>query len=152
MGTPYSRVYNSFLSKVTDYLYGSFTEEELTQDLTNLLDASIVEFEYPKINIRDKNNENQLFNANLSYDEIEIISYLMVERWLERQINDIQLIKQRFSNKDFQFTSQANHLIALMKNQERLQKKIVQLKRKYSYRKTSDQHNVADFSGLNSGD
>jgi hypothetical protein len=152
MGTPYSKVFNSFLGKITDYTYESYTNEELGGDLTSLLNSSIVEFEYPKVDIRDKNDDEQMFNIDLRIDEIEIISFLMVERWIERQVNNIELIKQRFSNKDFTYTSQANHLEALYKNQERLQKKVAILKTKYSYRQTGTHYNKPDYSGLSKGD
>lgn len=152
MSTPYSKVFNSFLGKITDYTYESYTDEELGVDLTSLLNSSIIEFEYPKVNIRDKDDDMQIFNCDLGIDEIEVLSYLMVERWIERQINNIELIKQRFSNKDFQYTSQANHLDALYKNQERVQKKVVSLKTRYSYRQTGLQYNKPDFSGLSKGD
>lgn len=123
MSTPYSKVFNSFLGKITDYTYESYTDEELGGDLTSLLNSAIVEFDYPKVDIRDKSDDEQCFNTDLGIDETEILSFIMVERWIERQINNIELIKHRFSNKDFQYTSQANHLDALYQNQERIQKK-----------------------------
>lgn len=152
MSTPYSIVFDSFLSKVTDYTFADYVDEELEDELTKLLNSAIIEFEYPKVNIRDKNDSSKLFNLDLSVDETEILGYLMVDRWMDRQIYDLNLFAQRFSTKEFQFTSQANHLDSLMENQKKLQTKIKSLKKKYSYRKMGDQYNVADFSGLSSGD
>ncbi|WP_342421907.1 hypothetical protein [Paenibacillus sp. FSL E2-0178] len=152
MSTPYSKVFHSFLGKITDYTYESYTDEELGGDLTSLLNSSIVEFDYPKVDIRDKDDDALLFNRDLGIDEIEILSFLMVERWIERQINNVELVKQRFSNKDFQYTSQANHLDALYKNQERVQKKVTTLKTKYSYRQTGSSYYKPDYSGLSKGD
>lgn len=152
MSTPYSTVYDSFLSKVTDYSYSNVTQDELESDLNKLLDSSISEFEYPKVNIRDKDNSLKMFNVDLGFDEIEILGYLMVDKWIDRQIYNLELFKQRFSTKDFSFTSQANHLDSLGDKQEKLQKKINTLKKKYSYRKMGDQYNIANFSGLSSGE
>ncbi|MFD0587815.1 hypothetical protein ACFQZE_07355 [Paenibacillus sp. GCM10027627] len=152
MSTPYSKVFSSYLSKITDYSYVHLNQDVLEDDLLNLLNSAIIEFEYPKVDIRDKDDVSKIFNTTLNVDEIEILAYLMIDRWMDSQIYNLNLFKQRFSNKDFQFTSQANHLDSLSENQAKLRVKISTLKKKYSYRKMGTYYNIADFSGLSSGD
>lgn len=148
MATPYAKVFDSFLSKIEDTRYSTFSEPDLIADLTKLLNAGIVNFEYPKINIFDKNDVGQIFNVDLSVFEVEIIGLLMKHEWLKREIYSTRTLEQMFSTSDFRLTSQAAHLEALLKLEKETRNEITTRKRKYSYR---GQNNRPDFSGL-SGD
>jgi hypothetical protein len=49
--TPFSKVYDSFLSKVTDDLYLELTELDTYEMLEELLITSIPKFEFPRIDL-----------------------------------------------------------------------------------------------------
>ena len=51
--TPFSDVYNSFLSKITDDMYMELTKEDTYKMLEDLLITSIPKFEFPRINLFD---------------------------------------------------------------------------------------------------
>lgn len=48
MGTSFTKVYNSFLSKITDDLYLELTPEDTIKDLRSLLINSLSGFEFPR--------------------------------------------------------------------------------------------------------
>ncbi|MBP3916378.1 hypothetical protein [Clostridium sp.] len=104
-------VYDSFLSKITDYDYLKLSEEDLNEELAMKLKSAIAKFI-----IADDIKINEMteqFNRELSYLEIEILAYGMVLSWVEPLVNNVETMKQRLSSKDFSVYSQAKHLAEL---------------------------------------
>lgn len=54
------------------------------------------------------------FQSELNDIEIVILGSLMLIEYYSPKINNLSLLKQSMSNKDFVLTSQANHLTGLM--------------------------------------
>jgi hypothetical protein len=88
--TPFSDVYESFLSKITDDMYMELTESDTYKILEDLLITSIPKFEFPRVNLFDyvKGHEDEetneyivgYFNTLLNIEEINILStYMIVE-------------------------------------------------------------------------
>ena len=50
MGTSFTKIYDSFLSKVTDDMYMEMTELDTFRLLEDFLKAAIQKFEFPRIN------------------------------------------------------------------------------------------------------
>lgn len=144
MSTPYSKVFDSFLSKIEDTRYLEMTNEEVVNDLLKLLNSAIVRFEYPKVDILDKDDTSETFNLEISHIEVEIIANLMTLEWIKRQTKSISLIKQAMTDRDFKLTSQANHLKVLMELKLDIEKDVNELKNKYSYQN----NHKANFDGL----
>jgi hypothetical protein len=132
MSTPYENLFDSFLSKIEDDLYTNI-QFDVEADLTKLLNTAIVQFDFPKVNIFDKDDTLQQFNVDLSVHEIEILANLMKLEWIKRQINSVSLLKQMVGDKDFRLTSQANHLKVLIDLKSETEKEINSLVTKYSY-------------------
>lgn len=102
--TPFSVIYDSFLSKITDDMYMELTELDTYKILEQLLISAIYKFEFPRFNIHDYEenyaedegiyngvesngqdakiilyNEGH-FNSKLTQEEINILStYMIVE-------------------------------------------------------------------------
>jgi hypothetical protein len=146
MTTPFEKVFNSFLSKIEDNLYGNL-DFDIEADLTKILNSAIVQFDFPKVDIFDKDDDLQQFNVDLSLHEIEILANLMKLEWIKRQMNSVSLLKQMIGDKDFRLTSQANHLKVLIDLKMETEKEINSLVTKYSY--TNDRQSL--YGGL-SGD
>lgn len=109
MGTYFADVFDSFLSKITTFdEYLGLTEEELNMEMKMLLKTALAKFINKKNMVADYDIE--CFNRKLDELEIEILAYGMVVSWLIPKINNIDLLKQSLSSKDFNFYSQANHL------------------------------------------
>lgn len=133
MATPYEKVFDSFLSKIDDDLYATLPSWDAEADFVKLLNSSIVNFTFPKVDIFDKNDTTLVFNVDLSIHEIEILANLMVLEWVKRQIRSINVVRQQLTSKDFGLTSQANHLKVLLELKTDTDKEVDNLMTKYSY-------------------
>lgn len=105
-------VYNRFIQKITTYEYVNFTQDELDEEFYILLINSLDNF-YSQDDI-EIDNVMGVFNRKLTSQEVDILATGMVVEWLSPKINNIELLKQNLSSKDYQFYSQANHLKELM--------------------------------------
>lgn len=125
MATPFLKVYDAFLARITADEWT--LEEELAiveRDWQELLQMAIFRFKYPRvsleieeINLEDsEENTSQLkgyqFINNLTNDEIQLLALYMKHEWVKRCIASWENIRQLYADKDF---SQANHLDKLNK-------------------------------------
>ncbi len=144
MGTPYSVVYNTFLSKIKDSMFLAMEEDEREIELLFLLNQSIPLFLYPKVDLDDKDDVIKEFAANLTNAEVQVLSEIMKLQWIEQRVNDEDLLRQQFSDHDFKLTSQAAHLNSLIDLRKETEGKIKRMQNNYT--KVSDRE--PDFSGL----
>lgn len=156
--TPFSQVYDSFLSKITDDMYMELTELETFRMLQELLVSSIHWFEFPRININDY-EENEIidediycgkesedkpvkaiiyggghFNVPLTAEEINVLSTYMVVEWMGQQLASVENTRMKYSGSDFKFTSQANHMAKILTIQNDYERKGFHLQRLYKRR------------------
>ncbi len=143
--TPFSEIYDIFLTKITDDMYMELTELDTFRMLEDLLVAAIPKFEFPRVNIFDyegkeidissycgvDSNYQEVvaylydsghFNCVLNLEEINILAVYMIVEWLSQQLASVENTRMKYSGSDFKFTSQANHmqkLLALKKDYER---------------------------------
>lgn len=160
MGTKFSAVYNCFLGKITDDMYMELTPEDTLRDLQSLLMDAIPGFEFPRKNLNDYTisvtaqtdindtiqylqNDNSVFNIELSQEEINILAILMMCGWLQRQVTSIENVRMKYSGSDFKFTSQANHLAKLLTLLAECQRQSLHMQRLYKRRKTDSQGNIS---------
>lgn len=160
--TPFSKVYDSFLSKVTDDMYMELTELETFRMLQELLISSIHWFEFPRVNINDY-DENEIvdeetysgvesenkpvkaiiysggyFNVPLTTEEINVLSTYMIVEWMGQQLASVENIRMKYSGSDFKFTSQANHMAKILTVQKDYERKGFHLQRLYKRRIVND--------------
>lgn len=147
MGTPYADVYNMFLAKITESLYVEMEDDEKDIEFLLLLNQAILEFKYPRVDIADKDDEAQEFNVTLTNAEIQIISEAMKLKWLEQQINDEELVKMQFSDRDYSLMSQGAHLFRLITSKQEIERNLKTMQYRYSLVKDRK----PDFSGLAGG-
>ena len=145
--TEYGVVFKSFLGKIRDDLYISTDVEMVENDLTILLNAAIPYFNYPKIDLRDKDDDLQIFEANLTVDEVEILAMAMVVEWTEREIHNVDMLRQSMTTKDFNTYSQSSHINALGRTADRMQKKLKNRLIKYSLRRDDGTNGLSDLGG-----
>ncbi len=136
MSTPYSDVFNLFLTSIQDYrinkLY-SQSVEQMENYLIPFLIKAITNFRKCKADLEDRDDVNKIFNQTLSTDEKVILSNLMIVEWLTKEVNDILGMKLFLQDTDFKTYSQSQNLkekrelLTTMK--EMVDKQIVQ----YSY-------------------
>lgn len=133
--TPFSDVYNLFLSKCTDDMYLELTEEDTEKMLRKLLISAIHWFEFPRQNLNDYDIDSETFNIELTSEEANIIATYMVMEWLGQQLAHIDLVRELYSGSDFKFTSQANHIEKLRILREQYKQEGFHLQRLYKRRK-----------------
>jgi len=160
--TPFSSIYESFLSKITDDMYMELTREDTYKMLEDLLISAIPKFEFPRFNlfdyVRGKDvlestlesngsfetaNEYQVgfFNAELTAEEINILATYMVVEWIGQQLASIENTRMKFSGTDFKFTSQANHMQKLLVIKKDYEREGFHLQRLYK-RRLPDENGV----------
>ena len=144
--TPFSEVYENFLSKITSDMYMELNEIDTFRLLHELMINAIHKFEFPRKNINNYYDEEideidtyqgvesngievplyimagGYFNVSLTWEEINIITTYMIVEWLGQQLASVENTRMKYSGSDFIFTSQANHmqkLLALKRDYER---------------------------------
>ena len=120
MATPFLKVYDAFLARITADEWT--LEEELAiveRDWQELLKMAIFRFKYPRVSleVEEIQNGEEEFNDNsetlktyqfvedLTNDEIQLLALYMKHEWVKRCIASWENIRQLYSSKDF---SQAN--------------------------------------------
>ena len=119
MATPFLKVYDAFLARITADEWT--LEEELAiveRDWQELLKMAIFRFKYPRVSLEYEEIENSQelkvcqFIDDLNNDEIQLLALYMKHEWVKRCIASWENIRQLYADKDF---SQANHLDKLNK-------------------------------------
>ena len=115
MATPFLKVYDAFLARITADEWT--LEEELAiveRDWRELLKMAIFRFKYPRVglDIEEGDGGIEQFANELTNDEIQVLALYMKHEWIKRCIASWENIRQLYASKDF---SQANHLDKLIK-------------------------------------
>lgn len=119
--TPFSVVYDSFLSKITDDMYMELTSQETESMLEELLLSAINKFEFPRVNLFDMQKTEPIqaetycgyysdnktvpciiyqeghFNNELTYEEINILATYMIVEWLGQQLASVENTRMKYS-------------------------------------------------------
>lgn len=160
--TPFSKVYDAFLSKITDDMYMELTEMDTYRMLNDLLEAAIFKFEFPRVDltqyelpyifeestymglescyqeVRAYLYTGGYFTVSLTQEEINILSTYMIVEWIGQQLASIENTRMKFSGSDFKFTSQANHIHKLIQLKKEYEREGFHLQRLYKRRKIVD--------------
>ena len=164
--TPFSYIYDSFLSKITDDMYMELTELDTYQLLEELLLSAIQKFEFPRIDltkyelvsITDEVKytgaesgqeevpailyEGGSFTNTLTAEEINILATYMVVEWLGQQLASVENTRMKYSGSDFKFTSQANHMQKLLQLKKDYEREGFHLQRLYKRRQKDSETNI----------
>ena len=108
LATSLDKIYKRFFSKITDDMYLFITEQETKNQAFDLFENAIWDFESPRFDISDYTEDGYSFDITL--EEINIISSLMVLEWLNLQVNNCEIIRMKYTGPEFKMSSQANHL------------------------------------------
>ena len=140
--TPFSKVYDAFLSRILEDEWQNWLIEEAQQDWFQIMSNAITWFKFPRVSLEF--NENG-FVDDLSNEEIQIIADFMKCEWLNRCIMTWENVKPMYEERDF---SQANLLDKLKSLQETQEEKAAKREANY-YR--SRKGKPFDFSKLAGG-
>lgn len=148
MATPFKKIINRFLGKITDDMYLELTYQDTVRDATQLLLDAIPYFEFPRFPLYDYDEVEEQYNCDLTVEEINILALLMKTAWLDRQINSIENTRMKYSGADFKLTSQANHLSKLLQAKTENVRESTHAQRLYKRRKTVDGHILSNWGML----
>ena len=140
--TPFSKVYNAFLSRILDEEWQHWMIDEAKQDWYQIMTNAITWFKFPRVSLEFDDNG---FVDDLNNEEIQIIADFMKCEWLNRCIMTWENVKPLYEERDF---SQANLLDKLDELQQAQEKKARQREANY-YR--SIKGKPFDFSKLAGG-
>lgn len=163
--TPFSLVYDSFLSKITDDMYLELTELDTYRMLEELLLSAIEKFEFPRVDLTDYERieivdertysgaesggqevlalvyDGGYFNSSLTHEEVNVLAVYMIVEWLSQQLASIENTRMKYSGSDFKFTSQANHMQKILQMKKDYEREGFHLQRLYKRR-------LADENGI----
>ena len=156
--TPFSLIYDLFLSKIQDDLYLELTELDTYRLLQDLLLSAIPKFEFPRKQLDDYNLQDVIdvgtyngvesnsedwelliygqgqFNVLLTDEEMNILATYMIVEWIGQQLASIENTRMKYSGADFKFTSQANHMQKLVTVKKEYEREGFHLQRLYKRR------------------
>lgn len=163
--TPFSLLYDNFLSKITSDMYMELNEIDTYRLLHELMINAIHKFEFPRKNINNYYDEEideidtyqgvesngievplyimagGYFNVSLTWEEINIITTYMIVEWLGQQLASVENTRMKYSGSDFKFTSQANHMQKLLALKRDYEREGFHLQRLYK-RRASDENGI----------
>jgi hypothetical protein len=136
--TAFSEIYKRFKGKITDDMYMELTPGETDSLLKELLLNSLHNFEFPRVDIYNYNEDIEEFNISLTAEEQNIIATYMIVEWLSQQLASVENVRMKYSGSDFKFTSQANHMAKIQSMKKDYERRGFHLQRLYKRRKADD--------------
>ena len=133
MATPYSKIYDRALAKITDYDLALVPDEDFQLMLQGWLHSAISKFRKCASDLSDRDDELATFNVDLVDEEVEILALLLVCEWLEPQINSTLLTSQFFGGKEEKWFSQSSHLSELKALRDEARTEARKLMRDFTY-------------------
>lgn len=106
--TSYEVIYGRFLNSTTDFNLAELDDHTLNEMLKEWLHSAIVKTRTSGDLTRD--DENEVFNNDLSELDIELLAMGMRLAWLDQTLNSSELTMQFIGGKEEKFFSQANHI------------------------------------------
>ena len=88
MGTPYEKVYGRFLNHMSDFNLADLDDHTLSEMLKEWLQSAIVKTRTSS-NL-SRNDEDEVFNNDLSDLDIEMVAMGMRLAWLDQRINSTE--------------------------------------------------------------
>lgn len=132
MGTPFTVLYDSVLSKIRDYDFFNMEQEEIYSVLSDYIRPAVAAFRGCKQDISQRTETE--FECTLTDTEIEILANYMTIAYIDSNYIRVPLaLKQTLSSKDFNAFSPANHLEKMMEVREKYRKDNETLLVRYSY-------------------
>ena len=109
--TSYSQVYSRFLNSMTDFNLAELDDYTLNEMLKEWLHSAIVKTRTSSDLSRD--DENEVFNRDLSDLDIELLAMGMRLSWLDQRINSTEYTNLFVGGKEEKFYSPSSQLSEL---------------------------------------
>ena len=127
--TSYEIVYGRFLNRTTDFNLGDLDDLTLGEMLKSWLHSAIVNVRTSS-DLSARDDENEVFNVDLTDLDIELLAMGMTLAWLDQYLNSTENVLQFIGGKEEKYYSQANHIAELRALREDTR---LEMKRLHSY-------------------
>ena len=114
--TPFTAVYDAFLSRILEDEWQHWMMEEAEQDWRQIMANALSWFKFPRVSL-EYNEEG--FLGDLSNEEIQIIADFMKCEWFNRCIMSWENIKPLYEERDFSQANLRDKLNSLYEAQEK---------------------------------
>ena len=129
MATPYEKVYDRFLNRITDFNLGDLDDYTLNEMLKGWLCSAIVNVRTSS-DLSARDDEIEVFANDLLDRDIELLAMGMTMAWIDQYLNSTENVLQFIGGKEEKYYSQANHIAELRAMREDLR---LEMKRLHSY-------------------
>ena len=133
MGTPFSDIYNLFLSQIKDYELAEMEETVLDENLQLWLMGAIPFFHSCKKNLDKLDKTLATFDEELSGTEQFILAKYMTYSYVSTFLLREENLSQALNSKDYRMYSPANQLKALQALCEHIKREGSTLQSQYSW-------------------
>lgn len=130
--TEFDKIYRLFLSKVKDFTFVSYTDEELRSALNDYLILAVAEFTACKKDLNEVTGE--AFTETLTNTEMDILSDYMIVSYLKPKIINVNLLERELTDREFRAYSQANHIKEMISLYNTMISDVEAKKSKYSFK------------------
>jgi hypothetical protein len=112
MATSFETVYGRFLNRTTDFNLVELDDHTLNEMLKGWLHSAIVKVRTSS-DLSKRDEENEVFESDLSDMDIELLAMGMTLSWLDQTLNSTELTLQFIGGKEEKVFSQAAHISEL---------------------------------------
>ena len=138
MATSYSDIYGLFLAGIKDFtidrLFQASLREDAEEYMKPFLIRGLINFTNCKKDLEDRDDDEQVFNFDLTTLEKVILSNLMIVEWLTQEVNDILQMRLNLQDSDFKTYSEAQNLKEKENHLNSTREVVNRQMTKYSYR------------------
>lgn len=133
--TKFATVYKRAIFKITDYSFLKMVDDVKEEVLKNYLISSIVDFQNScDIDLTDYDLEREQFNNELTSEVIEILAVGIAFHWMEAQVLNNKLLRNKIYSTDYNTYSPANLLEKANALMDSLRDEQLGMIREYSFR------------------
>ena len=113
MATPYEKVYNRFLQKISDFNLAEVDDYSFDKMMNSWLNSAVIRVRKCQHDLSKRDDELQEFEEDLSDLEIELLALGMVDAWVTPMLNSTELTLQFIGGKEEKYYSQSQMLSEL---------------------------------------
>lgn len=113
MATPYEKVYNRFLQKISDFNLAEVDDYSFDEMMNGWLNSAVIRVRKCQHDLSKRDDELQEFEEDLSDLEIELLALGMVDAWVSPMLNSTELTLQFIGGKEEKYYSQSQMLSEL---------------------------------------
>ena len=137
MATPYEKVYNRFLQKISDFNLTEVDDYSFDEMMNGWLNSAVIRVRKCQHDLSKRGDEFQEFEEDLSDLEIELLALGMVDAWVTPMLNSTELTLQFIGGKEEKYYSQSQMLSELRNLKKENSLEMNRLHNYYTYTNSS---------------